>query len=252
MDIRDAGVTPPVARHWLNARLVVLVALGVAGIALLLTVANPGGFLARLAREQEHLHGVVAGLGVFAPFAFVAAYFGAMLLIWIPAALCSITGGFFFGPLWGSVLSLIGCTAGGLGVYELARSGIHNPKAVTGPLMRRLQEGFRRDELTYVTALRFMPFMPFGLVHIAAGALNVSRRAFVLGTAIGMLPCTVMYAFIGYDIDRLLARGGSLTGHELLQTRVLLPFAGLALLALASVFVRRFREWKAPRVATRS
>ncbi len=252
MGIRDAGVTPSVTRGRLNARLLVLVVLAVAGIALLLTVANPGGILARLAREQQLLHGTVAGLGLLAPVAFLAAYCGAMLLIWIPAAICSVLGGFFFGPLWGSVLSLVGCTAGGLGVYELARSGVHGNKAVTGPLLRRLQEGFRRDELAYVIALRFMPFMPFGLVHIAAGALNVSRRAFVIGTAVGMLPCTVMYAFLGYDIDRLLARGGSLTGHELLQTRVLLPLAGLAVLALASVFVRRFREWRTPPVATRS
>jgi uncharacterized membrane protein YdjX (TVP38/TMEM64 family) len=252
MDVREADVTPAVNRPWLNVRLVVLVVLAFAGIALLLTVANPSGILARLAREQSHLHQFVAGLGVFAPIVFVAAYCGAMLLIWIPAALCSIIGGFFFGPLWGSVLSLVGCTAGGFAVYELARQGVHGNKAVTGPLLRRLQEGFHRDELAYVTALRFMPFMPFGLVHIAAGLLNVSRRAFLIGTAVGMLPCTVMYAFIGYDIDLLLARGGSLTGHELLQTRILLPLAGLAVLALASVFVRRFREWTAPRVATRS
>jgi uncharacterized membrane protein YdjX (TVP38/TMEM64 family) len=45
--------------------------------------------------------------------------------------------------------------------------------------------------------MRLLPVAPFGLVSYAFGTTGVSLRTYLLGTAVGALPSTVIYASLG-------------------------------------------------------
>jgi uncharacterized membrane protein YdjX (TVP38/TMEM64 family) len=176
-----------------------------------------------------------------APLAFVAGYAAAMLFIWIPAWPCTVIGGFLFGAMLGVPLSVAGSTLGAVGVFLLGRS-VWARRIVFGhPTLQRLKEGCRRDAFAYLVALRLVPIMPFGVIHVAAAYFDVSLPTFILGTAAGMVPCIAIYSLLGADLDALALHGGVPDAHALLHPSILLPLSGLAVLALVPVVARRVR-----------
>jgi uncharacterized membrane protein YdjX (TVP38/TMEM64 family) len=226
--------------------LVALCVLAVTGVVVLVEYGNLPKILDELSAGRAHLHSLVATLGFWAPVIFIIAYAALMLLIWVPSWPCTVIGGFLFGTVEGTICSLIATTLGAVGVFELARAGLAQRLPRSHPLMRRLDAGFRRDALEYVIALRVMPVIPFGIIHVAAAAFGISLRVFTLGTVIGMLPCVLIYSFLGEDLDQVLANGGHLTVADFLSLRVMAPLFALAALALVPIAVRRFRERRPP------
>lgn len=224
----------------------VLCALAIVGVIALVEVRDPSALLAQLSQGRTELHGFVTRLGVWAPIAFIAAYAALMLLIWFPSWPCSMMGGFLFDAAGGTIYSLVGSTIGAVVVFELARAGLADRRSLQHPIVRRLDMGFQRDALEYVVALRVMPVMPFGIVHVAAGAFHVPLRTFTIGTAIGMIPCVLIYALLGADLDRIFAKGGHVSATTFLSPAVFGPLFALAALALVPVAVRRLRERRSP------
>ena len=53
-----------------------------------------------------------------------------------------------------------------------------------------------------------MPAFPFFLVNLAAALVGVTLRTFVLATAIGIVPATFAFAFLGDGLDSVLSRQG--------------------------------------------
>jgi uncharacterized membrane protein YdjX (TVP38/TMEM64 family) len=90
--------------------------------------------------------------------------------------------------------------------------------------------------------LRLAPVFPFWVVNIAAGLLGVSLRNFLVGTGIGIIPGSFVYASIGNAAGAAFDKGEdlSLTGI-LFQPSTLIPLVGLALLSLLPVVIKRFR-----------
>ncbi len=53
----------------------------------------------------------------------------------------------------------------------------------------------------YVILLsRLLPFISFDIISYMAGLSGIRPWAFILGTAFGMLPATIIYTFIGHEI----------------------------------------------------
>jgi uncharacterized membrane protein YdjX (TVP38/TMEM64 family) len=220
-----------------------LCAFAVAGLIVLFELRHPFEILAMISAGRASLHALVSTLGFWAPVLFVLAYAGLMVLIWVPSWPCSMMGGFLFGTAAGTVYSLIGATLGAVAAFALARSGLAQRISQRNPLFRRLQVGFQRDALEYVVALRLLPVMPFGIIHVAAAVFGVPLGIFTLGTILGMIPCVLIYAALGADVDRIAAAGGRIDAATLTDSRVLVPLFALAALALVPVAIRRIREW---------
>lgn len=226
------------------AGLYTLCALALAGLVVfvLFEVRNPSEIFAGLTTGRARLHALVASLGLWGPLLFTLGFAALMLLIWVPTWPCSLIGGFLFGTAFGTGYSLVGSTLGAVAVFALARSGLAHRIPRWHPLLRRLHAGFQRDALEYVIALRLLPVMPFGIVHVAAAAFGVPLRIFTLGTFVGMIPFVLIWAALGADLDQIAASGKRIDIGTLASSRVLLPLFALAALALVPVAIRRIRE----------
>jgi uncharacterized membrane protein YdjX (TVP38/TMEM64 family) len=85
-----------------------------------------------------------------------------------------------------------------------------------------------------------VPAFPFWLVNIAPALFKVPLRTFVLTTALGIVPGTFVYASIGAGAGAVLDAGGELDlSGVLLKPEVLGPIAGLILLALVPILLKR-------------
>lgn len=201
-----------------------------------------------IGREQAALHALVASHPALSLAAFVLGYailIGACLPV---ALMLSLVGGLIFGPWLGAAAVLVGATCGAVITYAATRSAfapLLTSRAQRDPRLRRVIHGFGRSAFSYILTLRFIPVVPFALVNVAAGLAAAPLRAFVLATLAGGAPTALIYAGLGAGLGASLGSEQSL--HAALQSpRVLLPLAGLFVLALAPIAVKRLRRRLAP------
>jgi uncharacterized membrane protein YdjX (TVP38/TMEM64 family) len=187
--------------------------------AVLATIAWRLGYF----REQNVAAAAASSRGspwVGAVFTIIYAAVAALAL---PVSPLAYAAGAVFGFWRGSTLVWIGSMLGAFAGYYLAR-GILAAPAHT--LLRHYEGKLRdlRHGNVFMTAFRLqlMPIVPFGAFNYAAGISRLSPLPFFAGTALGIIPGTLMAVFIG---DRFVAGvyGKSKTPYL---------FAGLALLGL--------------------
>jgi uncharacterized membrane protein YdjX (TVP38/TMEM64 family) len=220
------------------------VPLGVLILAGVLFVAL-GGYrylnFAALAENREWLCELVAQAGAKGVIAFILAYAGLVALSVPGAALFTLASGYMFGPWLGTTYAVIGATLGATVVFLAARAGLAGLAARAGPFVRRFEAGFRRNGLNYLLVLRLIPIFPFWLVNLVAGAVGLRLWVYLLGTFVGIIPVTFIYASLGNGLGTLAEEGRPPDLAILFRPSVFLPILGLAALALLPVLYKRWR-----------
>lgn len=159
------------------------------------------------------------------------------------ASFFTVGGGFLFGPLGGGVLAVLAATLGATGIFLAARTALGDVlRRRIGPAMARAEAGFAKNALSYMLFLRLMPVFPFWMVNLAAAFLAVPLRIFVLGTAVGIIPGTFVYASVGNGLGAVLDQGGKPDLGVVLRPEILLPIVALALLSLVPVIYRAVKQ----------
>jgi uncharacterized membrane protein YdjX (TVP38/TMEM64 family) len=198
-----------------------------------------------LKAQRAALAAFVAAQPLIAVGAFVAVYFVFTLLM-IPGALwLTIGAGFLFGLAGGSALTVLGATLGATALFLVARTALGAPlRRRAGPFLKRLEAGFAENPFSYMLTLRFLPVVPFPVANIAPALLGAKLRDFVVATALGIVPGTVAYAWIGSGLGAAFDNGQepNIAGFA----RQLFPaFLALAAVSLAPALIKRFRTRKA-------
>lgn len=175
---------------------------------------------------------------------FILVYAGAVAISFPGASILTVFGGFMFGLAAGVPAIVFAATIGAAVIFLAAKSALGDALKgrVTG-FLSQMEKGFRENELSYMFVLRLAPVFPFWAVNIAAGLLGVSLRNFLIGTSIGIIPGSFVYASIGNAAGAAFDAGNdvSLTGI-LLKPETLLPIAGLILLSLLPIALKKFRK----------
>ena len=194
-----------------------------------------------LRENHEILRGWVASAPYLALAIFILVYAGAVAISFPGASILTVFGGFLFG-LWPGVPAVVtAATIGAVIIFLASKTALGDVLTErAGGFVKKMEKGFRQNELNYMFVLRLVPIFPFWAINIAAGVLGVSLRNFVIGTFFGIIPGGFVYASIGNAAGAAFDAGEevSLTGI-LLQPQTLLPIIGLAVLALIPVFLKR-------------
>ena len=159
---------------------------------------------------------------------FVTLY-AAVAALALPVSPLALAAGALLGVPRGSLYVWLGSLFGAAAGYWLARgvAGKLGRRELRGhgDVLRRLRA---KSGFLPVLRLQLLPVTPFGLVNAAAAIAGVPFLAFLAATAIGVIPGTVAYVFVG---ERLFA---GITSTE--RRRALLYAAGVALLIAALTF----------------
>jgi len=107
-----------------------------------------------------------------------------------------------------------------------------------------MEAGFRENALSYLLVLRLVPLFPFWLVNLVPAFLNVPLRTYVLGTFLGIIPGTFVFALVGSGLAGVLDAGRKPDLDVLFHSEVLLALLGLAVLALTPVAYKAFKARK--------
>jgi uncharacterized membrane protein YdjX (TVP38/TMEM64 family) len=208
--------------------------------------------------QHAILHGFIARDFVGSVAAYTVIYILVVALS-VPGALfLTVAGGVLFGALLGGVAALIGATVGAICVFLIAKSALggHLLRRA-GPRTAKIAEGFRADAFSYLLFLRLVPVFPFWLVNLVPALCGVSFKTFAVATALGMIPGTFAFTFVGAGLESVviaqeatyqacLAAGRSdcrLDFHlkSAITPQILAALAALGILALVPVVVTRLR-----------
>lgn len=183
---------------------------------------------------------------------YIAIYVAAMTLSLPAAFVLSVTGGYLFGVMLGAPVIVFAATLGSTLFYLACRTALGDfLRRHTQGRLAQLEDGLRRNAFTYILMLRLTPAAPLFIVNLAAGLLDVRARDFVLATALGLIPVSVVCASVGVGLRATLAAGGAADPVGAMQRlflspQVLVPIIGLALLGSLPLLLRRFRRAPVP------
>jgi uncharacterized membrane protein YdjX (TVP38/TMEM64 family) len=139
----------------------------------------------------------VLSWGIWGPLVYMLLYaVGPSFLV--PGAVMTVAGGLAFGALWGSIYSLIGADAGALIAFAAGRFlGRSFVEHLVGGRFEKLLAHIGRHGFQIVFYLRLVPIIPYNALNLMAGASPITFRDYFWASMIGMVPGTVLFAFLG-------------------------------------------------------
>lgn len=184
----------------------------------------------------ENLQALKQQAGVFAPLGYIVIYFFATLLA-VPGTILTLSAGALFGAIWGGLWTVMGATLGATGAFLVARfiaGEWVKQQFEKGDRLRELSQGIEENEFWFALSIRLAPIFPFNAVNYLLGLTPISLPVYILATAIGIVPGTFAYAWLG--------QGGlqAATGRPPWQL-----LGALAMLAVLSALPIVLKWWKA-------
>jgi uncharacterized membrane protein YdjX (TVP38/TMEM64 family) len=139
----------------------------------------------------------VMAWGVWGPIAYILLYaVGPSFLV--PGAVMTIAGGLAFGALWGALWSLVGAELGALIAFGAGRFlGRGFVERIVGARFHHLRERLARAGFYIILYLRLVPLIPYNALNLLAGASPISFQDYFWASAIGLIPGTILFAFLG-------------------------------------------------------
>jgi len=196
--------------------------------------------LETLRAHRETLAAWVSAHVVIASLAYLATYVVVVAFSVPGAFVLTLWGGFLFGSLLGTALTVIGATIGATAIFIFART-IFGENALDrfGVSAARLADGLRRDAASYLLVLRLVPLFPFFLVNLVPAFVGVPLSTYAITTVFGIIPGTAVFSLAGAGIGSILDQGGTLTPGSILTPEIVAGLVGLAILSLIAIPLRR-------------
>jgi len=197
---------------------------------------------------REHRQALLTwyeGNRVLAVVSFMAVYI-LVVAFSVPGAVwMTIGGGFIFGAFLATASVVIAATLGAAAVFLAARYALGDYlRAKAGNAMRKMEDGFRENALSYLLVLRLVPLFPFWLVNLVPAFLGVPLRTFLIGTFVGIIPGSFVFVSVGNGLGAVFDAGEVPDLGIIFKPEILTPIIGLAVLALIPVFYKKYKARK--------
>jgi uncharacterized membrane protein YdjX (TVP38/TMEM64 family) len=160
--------------------------------------------------------------------------------VFVPQLALTIPAGFSYGLTLGFAIAMVTSFAASVVAFLLGRSLLRERverRFRCDRRMARLDQAVRERGLVVVMLLRLAPMVPFAPVNYMMSITSVTARQYVLGTALGLAPTTLLMVYIGSIAPDAVAilRGGDGAVWELVVQLVI----GLAITGVLAHLARR-------------
>ena len=181
-----------------------------------------------LLTDLPHLQTLIRQSGFFVYSLYILLFIIATLLL-LPGSILVIAGGIVFGPLLGTLLSLIAATLASSCSFLLARwlgRDLLLKYVGHSNTFQAIEKGIARNGIDFLILTRLIPLFPYNIQNYAYGLTTIAFWPYTLISALTTLPGIVIYTVMASD----LANEG-ITLRFILQ----LCLAGLALFILVQL-----------------
>jgi uncharacterized membrane protein YdjX (TVP38/TMEM64 family) len=194
----------------------------------------------------EYLHALrseAEALGALAPLAFIGAYALAVVAM-VPAAALTMVAGAVFGVTLGTLYVLVAATLGAAAAFLAARTlarGLVERRVAGDPRYAAIDRAVAARGRAIVFLIRLSPLFPFTAVNYALGLTRI-RFADYLVASVGMLPGSLLYAWLGALGEEAVAVGAGGRDARALAEYALLGLGLIGTLAAAVLVARIARR----------
>jgi len=190
-------------------------------------------------RDQNFL-----GLAVM----FIAIYITIVAFSLPGAAVASVTGGFLFGLVAGTVFNITAATFAAAAIFLAARWGLGDMltaklEASEGRL-KAFKTGLRDNEVPVLLLIRLVPAVPFFVANLLPALVGVQFRTFLWTTAVGIIPGGIVFTWIGVGLGEVFDRGEEPDLSLLWEPHIIGPILGLCVLAALPILINTLRGKK--------
>jgi uncharacterized membrane protein YdjX (TVP38/TMEM64 family) len=190
---------------------------------------------ARLFENRDNLIETVKDHLLLSALVFIGAYIVVVALSIPGATILTILGGFFFGPIVGTLFVNAGATIGAFLIFLAARYFLGEAiQEKYRDKLARFNKEIEENGKNYMLTLRLIPIFPFFLINLLSGFTIIPAVTFLWTTALGIIPGSFVYSYIGFA-------GANLDSGGVFQPAVLMAFLLLALLSVVPVIVKKVR-----------
>lgn len=122
-------------------------------------------------------------------------------LLFFPAAVLTLFGGYTFGAFWGTLYDVIGAGTGALLSFWIARKFGRNSveKLLRGKKIANVDDRIEKNGFMVILYLRLTP-MPFDAINYGAGLSKIRLRSFIPASYIGIIPGAFVYNYLGQSL----------------------------------------------------
>lgn len=154
----------------------------------------------------------------------------------LPAFLVTFANASLFGWWQGMLLSWFSSLAGAALCFYIARFLGRDAveKLTTKTALQSIDRFFDRYGKNCIIICRLLPFVSFDIVSYAAGLTSMTFTGFIVASALGELPATVIYSYVG---------GMLVGGAKMFTMALLIIFALSALVVLfRKIYTNRHKD----------
>jgi uncharacterized membrane protein YdjX (TVP38/TMEM64 family) len=163
-------------------------------------------------------------------------------------AVASVTGGFLFGLMAGTVINVISATIGASVIFLAARWGLGRMLSAkldaSEGKTRKMVERLHENEISVLFMMRLVPVVPFFVANLLPALVGVKFRNFALTTALGIIPGGIVFTSIGDGVGDVFDAGESPDLSLLWEPQVIGSMIGLALLSALPILIKTLRRNK--------
>nr|WP_318010977.1 TVP38/TMEM64 family protein [Clostridium estertheticum] len=147
----------------------------------------------------DAIKGYILSFGVWAPVISFILMILQSIIAPLPAFIITFANAGLFGWVNGALLSWSSAMAGAVLCFFIARLlGRDTVQKLTSKFaLKSIDDFFDKHGKYAILIARLLPFISFDIVSYAAGLTSMSFSAFVVATAIGQLPATIIYSYVG-------------------------------------------------------
>ncbi len=152
-----------------------------------------------LAQWTQQFIAYVRGAGAAGYVLYIAAYVVCCVLL-IPAFALTVAAGAIFGVAKGTLVVLIGATAGATAAFLLGRTVFRRyveAKIASNEKMAAVDRAIAHEGTKIMLLMRISGFPPFTWINYALGLTGVTLGSYVWTTAVGIIPGTIAFAYAG-------------------------------------------------------
>lgn len=155
----------------------------------------------------------------------------------------SLTAGFLFGKLYGTLISVFGFTIGCTLLYFLANQYFKN--LIIEKLSNKIskfKEIFNKNEFLYFMIFRFAGGggIPFAIQNLLPVLFNMKLKNYFFSTLTGLFPMVFILCAIGSGIEKIIENNIDTSFFIMVQNKeILYPLLGFFIIIIISFLLRK-------------
>lgn len=160
--------------------------------------------LKELIEYKKNLLALSEGRPFLFSLSFFLIYFFISVLSIPGVTILHIIGGFLFGFIKGTLISVFAVSLGSCGTFLLTRYFLRDFFIKKeGKKLKKIYNILEKDSIYYLFAFRMFPFIPLFFTNIAMGLSSMKLSVFYIISFLSLLPGLAIYANIGSQLSQL-------------------------------------------------